>query len=266
MRGNDIKPYYNVAPTLFIARNHLEKNQEKIEDLRKPKIISQRIVAHVLTPVDHIIIMSTLDQEGLLNVDTVENTIVTESDYDLKYILAFLNSKFVSWFTYTFIFNKAVRTMDFDDYYVGKIPIFPAGKDEQKSLIELVERLLKLAKNLVESKAEFREYVNKYPRIDDVKLETCYKRTPAEDKQVLIQSNLKGVIKKINIEESENWLVLKLDFSAEKEECSEVNILRLKIDDTALRRFIAQSILSNKKHLGKGNILEKLAIDYSSIQ
>jgi len=67
LRGDDIKPYYHVAPNLFIARNCLEEKREKIEELKKLKIVSQRIVAHVLTPIDHIIIMSTLDQEGLLN-------------------------------------------------------------------------------------------------------------------------------------------------------------------------------------------------------
>jgi hypothetical protein len=257
LRGDDIKPYYHVAPNLFIARNCLEEKREKIEELKKPKIVSQRIVAHVLTPIDHIIIMSTLDQEGLLNVDTVENTIITDSEYDMRYVLAFLNSKFVSWFAYTFIFNKAVRTMDFDDYYVGKIPIFPADKDEQRSVIELVDVMLKLTKQLVESKADFMEYVNKYPRLDDVKLETYYKNTPAKDKQVLIQSNQKGTIKSIGMQETEGRLIFKLDFSTEEKEYSGVEVLRLKIDNEALRWFIAQSILSNKK-LGKGNILGKL--------
>jgi len=202
--------------------------------------------------------MSTLDQEGLLNVDTVENTIITDSNYDIKYTLAFLNSKFVSWFAYTFIFNKAVRTMDFDDYYVGKIPIFPANRDEQKPIVELVERLLALTKNLAESKARFIEYVNKYPRVDDVKLETYYKKAPVEDKQVLIQSNLRGAIKNVNVEERENWLLLKLDFLTENKQYSGVDVLKLKMDDNALRGFIAQSILTNKKRFGKGNVLEAL--------
>jgi len=258
LRGDDIKPYYNVAPNLFINKKYLEESREKVEDLRKAKIVSQRIVAHVLSPVDHIIIMSTLDQKGLLNVDTVENTIVTDSGYDPKYLLAFLNSKFVSWFAYTFIFNKAVRTMDFDDYYVSKIPIFPPDADEQKSVTELVDRLLKLTKNFVESKAEFMEYVNKYPRLDDVKVETYYRSVPAKNKQVLVQSNLRGTIKNINIQESEGWLVFKVDFSEEGKEHSNVDVLRLKIENETLRGFIAQSILSSKKHIGKGNILGKL--------
>jgi len=258
LRGDDIKPYYNVAPNLFISKKYSEESREKIEELRKPKIVSQRIVAHVLSPVDHIIIMSTLDQEGLLNVDTVENTIITDSNYDPKYLLAFLNSKFVSWFAYTFIFNKAVRTMDFDDYYVGKIPIFPADKDEQKSVVELVDRLLKLTKSFVESKAEFMEYVNKYPRLSEVKLETYYRSVPAKNKQVLIQSNLRGTIMNVNIQESEDWLVFKVDFSEEGKEHSNVDVLKLKIENETLRGFIAQSIQSSKKHLGKGNIFGKL--------
>jgi len=258
LRGDNIRPYYSVAPSLYITKNYLEENRKKVEALKKQKIISQRIVAHVLTPVDHIIIMSTLDEEGLFDVDTVENTIVTSPDYDTKYVLAFLNSKFVSWFAYTFIFNKAVRTMDFDDYYVGKIPIFPASKDEQKSVIGLVERLLRLTRHFVESKAEFMEYVNKYPRLDDVKLEAYYRNLPAKDKQVLIQSNLKGTIKNLSVQENGDWLVFKIDYSTDKENHLEVEALKLKIGNEALGGFIAQSVLNSKKHLAKGNILERL--------
>jgi type I restriction-modification system DNA methylase subunit len=258
LRGDNIRPFYSVAPSLYITKNYLEENREKVEALKKPKIVSQRIVAHVLNPVDHIIIMSTLDEEGLLDVDTVENTIVTNTNYDAKYVLAFLNSKFVSWFAYTFIFNKAVRTMDFDDYYVGKIPIFPANKDEQKSVAELVERLLKLTRHFVESKAEFVEYVNKYPRLDDVKLEAYYRNLPAKDKQVLIQSNLKGTIKNVSVQKNGDWLGFKIDYSTDKEDHLEVEVLKLKIGDEALAGFIAQSVLNSKKHLAKGNILEKL--------
>jgi len=258
LRGDDIRPFYNVPPSLYLAKSYLEKNRAKVEALKQPKIISQRIVAHVLTPVDHIIIMSTLDEEGLLDVDTVENTIVTSPDYDMKYILAFLNSKFVSWFAYTFIFNKAVRTMDFDDYYVGKIPMFPASEDEQKPVTGLVERLLRLTRLFVKSKAEFREYVNKYPRLDDMKLEAYYRDLPASDKKVLIQSNLKGTIKNVSVQENEDWLVFKIDYSMDKEDHLEVEVLKLNIGNAALAGFIAQSVLNRKKHLAKGNILERL--------
>jgi hypothetical protein len=258
LRGDDIKTYFCFVPDTFIERKYLDEKHEKSEALRQPKIISQRIVAHVLTPTDHIILMSTLDQEGLLNVDTVENTIITDPKYDAKYVLAFLNSKMISWFAYTFIFNKAVRTMDLDDYYVSKMPIFPANKDEQKLFGESVESLLRLTKQLVESKAEFKEYINRYPRIENTNLEAYYRKAQAQDKQTLAPSNLKGAIKNLEVHVSENWLIFRICFTSDGKENKEIDVLKLRIDNEILREFVAQSLLSSRKNLGKGNILAKL--------
>lgn len=77
---------------------------------------------------------------------------------------------------------------------------FPADKDKQKVVAELVERMLKLTKQFTESRADFMELVNKYPRLSDVKFETYYRSMPTEGRQVLIQSNLKGVIKDVNVQ------------------------------------------------------------------
>lgn len=259
LRGGDIRPYFHSPPKLYVNRKYLKDGSEKIEGLKKPKIISQRIVAHVLKPTDHIIIMSTLDSEGLLSVDTVENTIVTDPNYDLKYLLAFLNSKLVSWFAYMFIFNKAVRTMDFDDYYVGKIPIYPASKDEQKPILRLVDKLLKLAAELARTKLDFNVYVNQYPRVGDKKLENYYRKMSAEDRQVLIQSNVKGNIRNVEATEEEDYIVVSVDYVGQnKEEFQDIAVLRLKIDDKTLRNFLIQAILSRKKRLGTGNILGKI--------
>lgn len=258
LRGDDIRPYFHSPPKLYINRKYLKEGSEKIEGLKRPKIISQRIVAHVLKPTDHIIIMSTLDSEGLLSVDTVENTIVTDPNYDLKYLLAFLNSKLVSWFTYTFIFNKAVRTMDLDDYYVGKIPLYPASKGEQKPIIRLVDKLLKLTAELAKTKTDFNIYVNQYPRISDKKLENYYRKMSPEDRQVSIQSNVRGNIRNVEATEEQDYIAVSVDYVGEnKEEFQDVTVLRLKIDDKALRNFLIQAVLSGKKRLGTGNILGK---------
>jgi len=259
LRGNDIRPYFHFNPKLYINRKHLKDYSEKIENLKKPKIISQRIVAHVLKPTDHIIIMSTFDSEGLLSVDTVENTIVTDPNYDPKYLLAFLNSKLVSWFAYIFIFNKAVRTMDFDDYYIGKIPIYPASRGEQKPIIELVEKLMKFTSELARMKQDFKVYVNQYPRVEDKRLENYYKRISVEDRQVLIQSNVKGKIKNVRATGEGDYLVISVDYVGENgEEFEDITALRLRIDDKELRNFLIQAIMSGKKRLGTGNILGKI--------
>jgi len=259
LRGDDIRPYLHSSPKLYVNRKYLKDGGEKIEGLKKPKIISQRIVAHVLKPTDHIIIMSALDTEGLLSVDTVENTILTDSNYDLMYLLAFLNSKLVSWFAYTFIFNKAVRTMDLDDYYVGKIPLYPASKDEQKPIIDLVNKLQKLTSELAATRVNFHEYVNQYPRVEDTRLKDYYRKMSVEDRQVLIQSNSRGNLKNVEALEEEDYIAVRVDYVSEnKEEFQDITVLKLRIDDKNLRNFIIQAILSGKKRLGTGNILGKI--------
>jgi len=262
LRGDDIKPYYHGIPQVFIGRSDLKEESKKIADVRKPKIISQRIIAHVLRPMDHIIIMSTIDEGGLLNVDTVENTIITDSNYDLRYLLAFLNCKLISWYAYTFIFNKAVRTMDFDDYYVGKLPIYPAKPEEQKPLISLVNKLLELTRVLTETHVDFKDYINKYPRLEDAKLEAYYRKIPAEEKRVKISSNRTGNIKRVHVKQENGWLVFSIDGTIEtggqKEDAQELEVLQLKIEDEDLRHFIIQCVQSSDLFPTKGNILKKI--------
>lgn len=110
----------------------------------QPKIISQRIVAHVKTPFDRIIIMATFDKKGYLTLDTVMNTILTNINYSYEYILAILNSRLAEWFYYWFVYNRTVRTMHFDEYYIGKLPIKSINKKEQQPFIELVNQILSL--------------------------------------------------------------------------------------------------------------------------
>ncbi|MCJ7471158.1 hypothetical protein MUO74_11830 [Candidatus Bathyarchaeota archaeon] len=126
----------------------IEGNKKKANFLQQPKIMSQRIVAHVMKPKDHIIIMSALDREGLMNVDTVENTVLTDKNYSLEFLLCLLNSKLVSWYAYRYIFSKAIRTMDLDNYYLGKIPL-PSIKIDNSVFIELANRMLSLNERLV---------------------------------------------------------------------------------------------------------------------
>ncbi|MBI2303592.1 MAG: hypothetical protein HYU86_02450 [Chloroflexi bacterium] len=118
--------------------------------MSQPKVLTQRIVAHVLQPSDHIILMSALDKDGVLTLDTVENTVLTDQRFAYQFIVALLNSRFASWYAYKFVFSNAIRTMDFDDYYVGKLPLpridfdNPEEKAMHGRLVALVEGMLEL--------------------------------------------------------------------------------------------------------------------------
>ena len=153
-RGDHIGKYILRTTDETLPESILVKAREKVSFLRQPKILSQRIVAHVQHPFDHIILMSTLDTDGVITLDTVENTIVTNDRFAPGFITALLNSNFLSWYAYRFIFSKAIRTMDFDNYYVGKLPLpridfdNPADKKRHDDLVALVDRMLELNKRL----------------------------------------------------------------------------------------------------------------------
>ncbi len=127
---------------------------KKVSFLCQPKILSQRIIAHVLHPSDHIILMSTFDKDGVLTLDTVENTVLTDNRFAYSFITGLLNSKLWSWYAYRFIFSKAIRTMDFDEYYLGKLPLPPIdfGNSTEKKmhdgLVARADKMLELNKRL----------------------------------------------------------------------------------------------------------------------
>ena len=152
-RGDDISRYRLFVPTKFVDRNNIQATEKRLERLKQPKIMSQNIVAHVLTPAPHIVIMSYYDEENMLNLDTVNNTVITSGQYSPLFVLALLNSRFVSWYTYMFIYNQAIRTMHFDAPYVSRIPLptidFSLGNEERakavRKLGELYEEMLNVS-------------------------------------------------------------------------------------------------------------------------
>jgi len=137
-----VSDYHNY----FIRHEDLAKYGGKVNRLRQPKIMAQNIVAHIR---DHIKIIATYDSEGILNLDTVNNLTIKDRIFRPKYILALLNSRLISYYTYNFIYSKAIRTMHFDGSYSGKIPIKKIPLEDQDYFEKIVDRLLELNLNLL---------------------------------------------------------------------------------------------------------------------
>ncbi|MCZ7399413.1 MAG: hypothetical protein O8C62_06995 [Candidatus Methanoperedens sp.] len=156
-RGKDISRYALRETSEYLSAELIDIENEKIKFLMQSKILSQNIVAHVENPRPHIIITSTLDKKGVLNLDTVENTVLTDNDYSLEFVTCLLNSKLISWYAYRYIFAKAIRTMHLDDYYLGKIPLPKNAKklDEFKTLYNELEKAQKQQDTF---KVEMKEY------------------------------------------------------------------------------------------------------------
>lgn len=195
VKGKTISRYSFWLSEEFLPEKVVEGNKTKANFLQQPKILSQRIVAHVTKPKDHIIIMSALDREGLMNVDTVENTVLTDENYSLEFLLCLLNSKLVSWYAYRYIFSKAIRTMDLDNYYLGKIPL-PNIKIVNSVFIDLANRMLSLKKRLDETGekrtdeyAKIEEEIKKTDSEIDGQVYKIYGLT--EDEKAIVESSLK---------------------------------------------------------------------------
>jgi len=120
--GNEIGRYKIKGTKGFFDKQTVRNLNNKIKQFSEPKIISQRIVAHVNNP-QKIILTSTYDKMGVVCVNTVSCIRANDEKYDLKSLLLILNSELISWYAYRFIYNKAIRSMDFYDYFVSKIPI-----------------------------------------------------------------------------------------------------------------------------------------------
>ena len=134
-----------------------ELNSPKVKQLMKPKIISQNIVAHVMNPFDRIIIMATYDSKGFLTLDTVMNTFLTDNSFSYEYILGILNSRLAEWFYYWFVYNRAIRTMDFDESYIGKLPIKKITSQNEPIAYRIIEHVNKILSHAQSSDYEINQ-------------------------------------------------------------------------------------------------------------
>jgi hypothetical protein len=150
LRGKNINKYLIYREIDKVNLTISELSRLKTKQLLKPKIISQNIVAHVMNPFDRIIIMATYDSKGFLTLDTVMNTFLTDNSFPYEYILGILNSRLAEWFYYWFVYNRAIRTMHFDESYIGKLPIkkiTPKNQPIANQIIEHVNKLLTLTQS-----------------------------------------------------------------------------------------------------------------------
>jgi len=156
----------------FIKKADFKKIESEAQYLLKTKIVIQNIVAHVTKPKDHIILMAALDEDGLIALDNVGCIFVRDS-IDNMFLVALLNSKFMSWYAYRFIYAKAIRTMRLDKYHLSKMPLCNyESKSEYSKIILLANKMVELNKEL--------QKINNKHTIASSKIEAEIKKTDKE--------------------------------------------------------------------------------------
>jgi len=122
--GNEIWRYVQLDIKGYFDVKELENDKEFIKKINVPHIVLQRIVAHILSPKDHIKVAGTVDTTNNIPVNTI-TCLFTKKDSKLSlyFLCAWLNSRFYSWYAYNFIFSKAIRSMDLYEYFAVKVPL-----------------------------------------------------------------------------------------------------------------------------------------------
>ena len=105
--GKDIQRW-NIRGCWYYNSDDKEllKYKNQMNKFYRPKIVAQRIVAHIK---DHIKLTVAFDKEGLFTFNTVTNIIIEDKEYDTKFILLLLNSNLIQYYVYKFIYQNAIR-------------------------------------------------------------------------------------------------------------------------------------------------------------
>lgn len=137
--GDQIWRYETHSPKGYFSKNAITKDKdlEFIKKLKGDHIVLQRLVAHVVSPTEHIIIAGTINEMKQIPVNTLTCVFVKPTSIISPFFLnAWFNSSFYSWYAYNFVFSRAIRSMDLYEYYVVKVPmrkIFFTSKIERNN-------------------------------------------------------------------------------------------------------------------------------------
>ncbi len=122
LAGRNIAPMRLDGPWRFIDLDDIEEPNI----LPTGSVVFQNIVAHLMNPTDHIRLIGSVTNEPMVPLDTV-NVVFHPAAYPPTCVAAYLMSNFICWFVYVCGFNRAVRTMHFDNYIFEKLPATPDG-------------------------------------------------------------------------------------------------------------------------------------------
>lgn len=142
LRGRNIQRYHIRSDIKYMKTADITSSADRF---RRSRIVAQDIVAHIKKPTPRIKLTNTIERsQNRLNLNTVTN--IASSQYHLEYICGILNSRLVSWYTYDFIYNRAVRTMHFRSGYADHIPIPQIDQNSPiyAQFIRCVDRMLAL--------------------------------------------------------------------------------------------------------------------------
>ncbi len=243
LRGDDVQMWHIRSCLYFSSRTpEMQRFKDRIAQLTAPHIVAQRIVAHIRYPKPHIILMAAYDTGGSFAFNTVVNILVNTPDYDYRYILGLLNSKLFSYYAYKFIYNNAVRSMDFYKDYAGRLPVKQLSMNEQKEIIEVVDSIITHFNKPSRRAPEYQQYITE--AVLGHKLFNVYYRQLDPSERDPRDTTTEGTIKKLVVVEENDWLSFKVDYldQVNRRIVTGHEVLRCRFQDRSIRNFLLNEI------------------------
>jgi hypothetical protein len=119
--GRDIRAFRPPCPARHVPADLPPGPQVRVA--RPPQAAFQNIVAHIRRPADHIALIGTVLRRPFACLDTVNLLSIRRDGLSPAALCGLLMSDLVNWFVYVCVYNRAVRTMHFDGYFLDKIPV-----------------------------------------------------------------------------------------------------------------------------------------------
>jgi len=182
----------------------------------------------------------------------------------LKYVLGILNSRLMNFF-YRYV-SKLKRDgyMEYFTRPLSEIPIkkidmkIPEEKNAHNKIAEDVDKIIELIEKRGALETDFDRYICE-PVIYYTKFRSIFNELSASEREA--DNTTKGKIEKIRVIEEGDFLRFLVNYSTNNNEGREVadyTVIRCRIANEALRKFILFYVNQKWKSLGTGNLLSKL--------
>ena len=171
-RGIDIKTYPHIERYLKQFKEQLTPKNENQKVGRKPgnykwyeiqdttgyypEFEKNKIVWAEIAPKPRF----SVDKENFF-CETASFIMTRPPNFDLRYLTALLNSKLLFWFFKQISPQIEGNRLRYKKQYVEQLPIYPATNEEQQSIIEMGEKMLKLNHGLQKETNGFKHWIQK---------------------------------------------------------------------------------------------------------
>ena len=189
LTGKDIGRYSILFKNKYIIYDRTKLHRARPEEVfTNDKIIIQRISGGK-RPITAVIDTDCYYTFASTNLLLLNN----ESKFDLKYILALLNSKLINWYYVNKFTNASTLTVNVSKTFLEQIPVISANKSDVSAIIGLVDKMLSVKKQITllsDKKTEKRDALESESyNIDSAIDHTIYKIYGLSEREIKVVEN-----------------------------------------------------------------------------